>query len=380
MVKIYLYDLSIEFIDFSHLKNKSFYKVVETDLEADFLYISIPVYKNFFLRISEEPLLRKKKIIYYNFTEPVNFENAQFFYKECIKNGIDSKNIFFHSTNHFLDKFNCLHKGLSITDHIVKSQLDTGFVDFDERFLKFCFINNTLRTPRALVINEVLNRKLNFNQCYVSANGDLHYGNRNIELYQNIKTNIDSLRSHDHTDVFYYIPLKSDKNFQSVYKNSFFNFTIETFSDFDMDVDGMNSHLTEKTLRNFCHKIPFLLLISSEEQIRIIEDLGFILFNDLFDFKIDTNNKELTISKYVDIIERFSKMKSIDVKEFVKSDEIQRRIEHNYNQYLYYKNLDIENIYRYILSNEYVDKNGPLLEEIKEREIEGYRSLLSNDI
>ncbi len=379
MVKLYLYDLRVEFINWSHLKNKNFFEVVEADVEADFLYISATAYKNFFLRISEEPLLRKKKIIFYNFTEPVSLGSAQFFYKACIETGVESKNIFFHSTNHFLDKFNCLHKGLSITDHIVKSQLDTGFINFDERFLKFCFINNTLRTPRALAINEVLNRKINFNQSYVSANGDFHYGDRNIQLYENIKDNIDALRSHDHTDVYYLTSVKSDKNFQSVYKNSFFNFTIETFSDFDMDADGVNSHLTEKTLRNFCHKIPFLLLISSEEQIRIIEDLGFVLFNDLFDFKIDATNRELTIKKYVDVIEKFSKMKSIDIKEFVKSEEIQKRIEHNYNQYLYYKNLDIENIYKYILSDEYLDKNGMLL-EVKEREIDNSRHILASDI
>lgn len=379
MVKLYLYDLRVEFINWSHLKNKSFFEVVEADLDADFLYVSVTGYKNFFLRISEQPSLKKKKIIFYNFTEPISLGSAQFFLKACIQSGVSSKNIFFHSTNHFLDRFNCLHKGLSITDHIVKSQLDTGFIDFNERFLKFCFINNTLRTPRALVLNEILDRNINFNQCYVSANGDFHYGDRNIQLYENIKKNIDTLQSHDHIDVFHKTSVESDKNFQYVYKNSFFNFTIETFSDFDMDVDGMNSHLTEKTIRNFCHKIPFLLLTSSEEQIKIIEDLGFVLFNDLFDFKIDAFDKSTTISKYADIIERFSKMKSIDLKNFIKSEKIQQRLEHNYNRYLYYKNLDIENIYRYILSDEYEDKNESLL-QIKEREIENLRSILASDI
>ena len=75
------------------------------------------------------------------------------------------------------------------------------------------------------------------------------------------------------------IHLKNE-NFQSIYKNSFFGFTIETFAEFGLDIDGFNSHLTEKTIRNFSHKIPFLLLISSEYQIKIIEDLGFVLFND----------------------------------------------------------------------------------------------------
>ena len=136
-----------------------------------------------------------------------------------------------------------------------------------------------------------------------------------------------------------------------------------------MDIDGFNSHLTEKTIRNFAHKIPFLLLISSEYQIKIIEDLGFVLFNDLFDFKINLDNIDGTINNYVDVIEQFSKMKSIDVKKLVMTSEYQTRIEKNYSQWLYYKNLNIENIYRYILSNEYEDKNIKLL-EMKEREFD----------
>ena len=379
MIKIFFYNLTVEFLDYSHLYRQTFFEKVEDDTLADFLFISITSYKSFFDRINVEPVLKTKKIVFYNLTEPISIGSAQFFLKACKESGISSKNIFFHSTNHYLDKFNCLHKGLSITDHIVKSQLDTGFVDFDSRFIKYCFLNNTLRTPRALVLNELLNRNVSFNQCYISANGDYHFGDRYINAFDNIKNNLDVLKSHDYPDVYYQTNFDSDRNFQSVYKNSFFNFTIETFSDFGMDVDGMNCHLTEKTIRNFAHKIPFLLLISSEEQIKVIENLGFILFNDLFDFKINLENKTQTINNYVDIIEKFSKMKSIDVKNLIKSDEFQRRIEHNYNQYCFYKNLNIENIYRYILSDSYEDKSDLLL-EVREREMENVRNILATDI
>ncbi len=129
-----------------------------------------------------------------------------------------------------------------------------------------------------------------------------------------------------------------------------------------MDNSGFNSHLTEKTIRNFAHKIPFLLLISSEHQIKIIEELGFKVFNNLFDFKIDLSDINKTVNSYTDIIERISNMKSADVKKMVLSDKFQEILEHNYTQYSYYKNLNIENIYRYILSNEYENKNEKLLE------------------
>lgn len=379
MIKIYLYNLRVELINHSHLKNQKFFEVVENDLDADFLFISITEQTEFFKRISIEERLKNKKIILYNFTEPISFGAARLFLSQCTNLGIDSKNILFHSTNHFLDKFNCLHRGLSITDHIFKSQLDTGFVDFNERFLKFCFVNNTLRTPRALVINEVLSRNLNFNQAYISANGDYWYGDRYINLYPNIKNNLHLLQSHDHTDVHRFTSYQSDKNFQSVYKNSFFNFTIETFSDFGMDNLGFNSHLTEKTIRNFAHKIPFLLLISSEEQMRIIEDMGFVLFNDLFNFKINCDDKQKTINEYTDVIETFSKMKSIDVKNLVLTREYKERIEHNYNQYLYYKNLDVKNIYEYILSNDYEDKNQKMI-NIEEKNDIPLMSIISTDI
>lgn len=379
MIKIYLYNLRVEFINHSHLKNQKFFEVVENDLDADFLFISLTEQTEFFKRISIEERLKNKKIILYNFTEPISFGAARLFLSQCTNLGIDSKNILFHSTNHFLDKFNCLHKGLSITDHIFKSQLDTGFVDFNERFLKFCFVNNTLRTPRALVINEVLSRNLNFNQAYISANGDYWYGDRYINLYPNIKNNLHLLQSHDHTDVHRFTSYQSDKNFQSVYKNSFFNFTIETFSDFGMDNLGFNSHLTEKTIRNFAHKIPFLLLISSEEQMRIIEDMGFVLFNDLFNFKISCDDKQKTINEYTDVIETFSKMKSIDVKNLVLTREYKERIEHNYNQYLYYKNLDVKNIYEYILSNDYDDRNQKMI-NIEEKNDIPLMSIISTDI
>lgn len=380
MVKIYFYNLQVEFLDYSHLNGQTFFEEVMNDLDADFLFISMTNQQPFLQRISEEETLKHKKIVLYNLTEPISFGAAQSFLITCLRRGIHSKNVFFHSTNHFLDQFNCLHKGLAITDHTIKSQLYTGYQPFEERFLKFSFLNNTIRTPRALVLNELLGRDINYNQCYVSANGDAHYGDRNINLYPNIKNKLDNLQSHDHNEVYFHTNYKSDKNFQSIYKNSFFGFTIETFSEFGLDIDGFNSHLTEKTIRNFSHKIPFLLLISSEYQIKIIEDLGFVLFNDLFNFNINLQDTQSTIKNYVDIIEKFSKMKSIDVKKLVMTSEYQSRIEKNYNQWIYYKNLNIENIYRYILLNEYEDRNLKLL-EIKERELDyPVYNIISTDI
>ncbi len=379
MVRIYFYDLKVEFISVSHLHNQKFFEKVDNDIDADFLFVSITNQLPFFQRITVNKNLLNKKIILYNFTEPISFGGAKAFYQNCLKNGILSRNIFFHSTNHFLDRFNCLHNGLSITDHSEHSQLNTGFKDYSERFLKFYFTNNAIRKPRALVLNELLNRNLNFNQSYVSCNGEEHYGNRHIENFPNIKNNLDILQSHDHSSVFTYTNRTADFNFQSVYKNSFFGFTIETFSDFGFDNNGFNSHLTEKTLRNFAHKIPFLLLISSEEQIKIIEELGFVLFNDLFSFKIDLNDTQTTVKSYVDVIEMFSKMKSSDVMKLCTSDEFKKRIEHNYIQYSYYRNLDIENIYRYILLDTYEDKNLELT-TLKENDEIVYLNILSTQI
>ncbi len=364
MVKLYFYNLSIEFINASHLYNQTFFEKVDTPHSADFLFISLTNQTDFFIDLERNDFL-DKKVVLYNLTEPIAFGSAKSFLERCIKLGLDKKNIFFHSTNHFLDNFNCLTKGLSITDHIIKSQLDTGFLNVDHRFLKFSFLNNSVRTPRALVLNELLSRNLNFNQSYVGCNGDLCYGDRNITKFENIKNNLDILKSHDYDKVYEHTILEEDRKFQLVYKNSFFSFVVETFSDFGMDNNGFNCHLTEKTIRNFAHKIPFLLLISSEYQIKIIEELGFVLFNDLFDFKIDTNDIDGTIKSYVDVIEQIAKMRSYDVKQMVLQPKFQERIEYNYHKFFFYKNLNIENIYRYILNDSYEDKNDGLLNTIE---------------
>ncbi len=364
MIKFYFYNLSIDFVNRCHLLNETFFETIDNPQSADFIFVCSSNH-NDFIRDLETNDYNTKKIIYYNHTEPIAFGNAKQFVEKCVDLGLNKKNVLFLCSNHYLDNFNCLTKGLSIKDHTVNSQLDTGFINFDHRFLKFSFLNNAIRTPRALVLNELMSRNLNFNQSYVGANGDECYGDKNIEKYVNIKNNLDILKSHDYDKVYYHTILEEDRKFQLVYKNSFFAFVVETFSDFGMDNDGVNCHLTEKTIRNFAHKIPFLLMISSEAQIKVIEDLGFILFNDLFDFKIDNFDVDGTIKKYVDVIEQISKMRSYDVKQMVLQPQFQERIEHNYNKFLFYKNLNIENIYRYILSDSYEDKNDLLLNTVE---------------
>ena len=61
------------------------------------------------------------------------------------------------------------------------------------------------------------------------------------------------------------------------------------------------------------------------------------------------------------------------------SDEFKKRIEHNYIQYSYYRNLDIENIYRYILLDTYEDKNLELT-TLKENDEIVYLNILSTQI
>lgn len=378
MIKLYFYNISIDFINRSHLLNQTFFEEIDNPQLADFLFISLTNQTDFFIDLETNDYTNKK-IVLYNHTEPIAFGSAKQFLERCIKLGLNKKNILFHCSNHFLDNFNCLTKGLSITDHTINSQLDTGFIDVDHRFLKFSFLNNAIRTPRALVLNELMSRNLNFNQSYVGCNGDLCYGDKNIHKFENIKNNLDILKSHDYDKVYTHTILEEDRKFQLVYKNSFFAFVVETFSDFGMDNNGFNCHLTEKTIRNFAHKIPFLLLISSEQQIKIIEDLGFVLFNDIFDFKIDTSDVDGTVKAYVDIIEQISKMRSYDVKQMVLQPKFQERIEHNYHRFFFYKNLNIENIYRYILSNSYEDKNDNLLNMVENDDFPIY-SIISSMI
>lgn len=378
MIKLYFYNISIDFINRSHLLNQTFFEEIDNPQSADFLFISLTNQTDFFIDLETNDYT-DKKIVLYNHTEPIAFGSAKQFLERCMKLGLNKKNILFHCSNHFLDNFNCLTKGLSITDHTINSQLDTGFIDIDHRFLKFSFLNNAIRTPRALVLNELMSRNLNFNQSYVGCNGDLCYGDKNIHKFENIKNNLDILKSHDYDKVYTHTILEEDRKFQLVYKNSFFAFVVETFSDFGMDNDGFNCHLTEKTIRNFAHKIPFLLLISSEHQIKIIEDLGFVLFNDLFDFKIDTSDVDGTVKAYVDVIEQISKMRSYDVKQMVLQPKFQERIEHNYHRFFFYKNLNIENIYKYILSNSYEDKNDILLNMVEKEDFPIY-SIISSMI
>ena len=360
-MKFYFYEDSQEILLRSHLNNETFFTLSETDLDADFLFVGVAGGNRFINLLRTKGELKYKKIVYYNFTEPISFGNAKDFIKRTKELGVDSKNILFHSTNHFLDQFNCLHKGLSITDHIVKSRL-YGFIPMELRFLKFSFINNSIRKPRALVLENILNRDLFLNQCYITANGDFHYGDKHIKTLNKLSEYNDILKSPDAGDVYQSISYESELTFQSVFKNSFFGFTIDTFAEFGLDNKGYSSHLTEKTLRNFAFKIPFLLLISSEEQIQIIEDLGFKSYNSLFDFKIDVNDIDKTINDYSDVIEKFSKMTIGEVRKLCSSKEISDIIEHNYNTMNYYTNLNIENIYRYILNNSYENKNDLILQ------------------
>jgi hypothetical protein len=173
------------------------------------------------------------------------------------------------------------------------------------------------------------------------------------------------------------IPYKNDKDFQLVFKTALFNFVIETFSDFSVDNEGFNSHLTEKTIRNFIYKTPFLLLTSSEKQINVIKSLGFETYNHIFDFKIDAKDLSNTIKKYVDVMESFSNVSSNEIKRFCETSEVSDIVTKNYNRIKHYMNLDIENIYRYILKGEYINKNETLL-SISEPNNNRNFSILSN--
>lgn len=356
-MKFYFYNDEERFINNSHLTNKNFFSLVKTPNEADFLFIP-PSNTNDLIKDKE--IIKGKKIVYFHLTEPLSFNSAKSFLKMCIELGIDSKDVLFHCTNHYLDNFNCIHKGLSVVDHIVKSQLGDGY-ELSEKFLKFIFINNTVRKPRALVLEELMGRNLFLNQSYVTCNTDKWYGNKNILKSTNLSKWFDRLRSPDYLDVQSYIPYKNDKDFQSVYKGAFFNFVIETFSDFGVDNNGFNSHLTEKTIRNFLYKTPFLLLTSSQHQIDVIKSLGFETYNHIFNFDINPNNPLQTIVKYVDIIESFSNVSTNEIKRFCTSGEVEDITIKNYQRAKELIDLDICNIYTYILRGEYEDKNHRLL-------------------
>ena len=356
-MKLYFYGDEERFINNSHLTHKTFFSLVQNSNEADFLFVP---QSDTNAVIRDKDNIIGKKIIYFNLTEPISFNSAKTFLKICIELGVNSKDVLFHCTNHYLDNFNCIHSGLSIVDHLVKSQLEDG-MSLSEKFLKFIFINNTVRKPRALVLEELMSRTLFLNQSYVTCNTDKWYGNKNILKSPNTSKWFNQLRSPDYLDVQSYIPYKNDKDFQSVYKGAFFNFVIETFSDFGADNNGFNSHLTEKTIRNFIYKTPFLLLTSSEHQITVLQRLGFETYNHIFDFTIDLNNIPKTIKKYVDIIESFTNVSSNEIKRLCQSGEVEQITENNYRRINELKNLDIFNIYTYILNDEYEDRNHLML-------------------
>ena len=373
-MKLYFYEDEDRFVNNSHLTGKTFFSLVHNSNEADFLFVPQQSTDKFFNDTIDNKA--NKKIVYFNLTEPISFNSAKWFLERCIQFGIDSKDVLFHCTNHYLDNFNCIGKGLSIVDHIVKSQLDDG-VGLSEKFLKFTFINNTVRRPRALVLDELLSRNLFLNQTYTTCNTDKWYGNKNILKYPHISKWFEQLKSADYLDVQMSIPYKNDKDFQLVFKTAFFNFVIETFSEFSVDNGGFNSHLTEKTIRNFIYKTPFLLLTSSEQQINVIKSLGFETYNHIFDFKIDTKDINGTIKKYVDIMESFSNVSTNEIRRFCETSEVLDIVDKNYNRIKYYMNLDIENIYRYILNDEYQNMNETLL-SISEPNNNRDFSILSN--
>lgn len=356
-MKFYFYNDEERFINNSHLTGKTFFSLVKTPNEADFLFIP---QSNTTDLIKDKDIILGKKIIYFNLTEPISFNSAKSFLSMCVELGVNTKDVLFHCTNHYLDNFNCIHKGLSVVDHLVKSQLDDGY-ELSQKFLKFIFINNTVRKPRALVLEELMSRNLFLNQTYITSNADKWYGNKNILKNTNLSKWFDRLRSPDYLDVHSHIPYKNDKDFQSVYKGAFFNFVIETFSDFGLDNNGYNSHLTEKTVRNFIYKTPFLLLTSSEYQIEVIKSLGFETYNHIFGFYINPNNVMETVINYVDIMESLSNVSTIEVKKFCQSGEVEDITNKNYKRVIELKNLDIHNIYAYIQRGEYENKNERLL-------------------
>lgn len=356
-MKLYFYGDGERFINNSHLTGKTFFSLVQNSNEADFLFVP---QSDTNAIVRDRDNIIGKKIVYFNLTEPISFNSAKTFLNMCIELGINGKDVLFHCTNHYLDNFNCIKRGLSVVDHLVKSQLDDGF-SLSEKFLKFIFINNTIRKPRAMVLEEFIDRNLFLNQCYVTCNTDKWYGNKNILKSPKISKWFEQLRSPDYLDVQASIPYKNDKDFQTIYKGAFFNFVIETFSDFGADNNGFNSHLTEKTIRNFVYKTPFLLLTSSEQQISTIHSLGFQTYNHIFDFNINHNDPLQTITKYVDIMESFTNVSSNEIKRLCEGVEIQQITESNYKRVQELKNLDIFNIYTYILRGDYDDKNHLML-------------------
>lgn len=48
MVKIYFYDIRVEVLEASHLKDQTFFKLEDVDYNADFLFISLTNQSSFF--------------------------------------------------------------------------------------------------------------------------------------------------------------------------------------------------------------------------------------------------------------------------------------------------------------------------------------------
>ena len=76
-MKFYFYSHTKHFIENSHLFNQKFYTLVDRDIDADFIFVSLTGLTPYYESLKVNTQLRDKKIVLYNLTEPISFGGAK---------------------------------------------------------------------------------------------------------------------------------------------------------------------------------------------------------------------------------------------------------------------------------------------------------------
>ena len=109
--------------------------------------------------------------------------------------------------------------------------------------------------------------------------------------------------------------------------DSYISFIIES-----CDGSFADTRVTEKTLRAIYYKNIFLVLQNDNIQ-KLLRDIGFKTFEDIFELPTDWDIKSETdkITQFTNSIMYINELKIEDVKQLYNREDVQQRIEYNYN-------------------------------------------------
>jgi hypothetical protein len=303
------------------------------------------------------------------------------------RNSVNSVNVIFKFLDKkYSDKLIYLNNDANIDENyqMVKDTFDYDY-DFEYKYYPFIFLsekqfnfydkkinesedkkyriismNNQSRIMRDMVLAELHNYE---NFCYSKTNDysdhshitrinrkDIYFIGNYLNLaktindpYHSLYFLIDEKNNYDGSKIKSLTNVNlTDNDNNYFYDNCAANEYFE--SHLDLIVDCHMAHsicFSEKIFRPlYCQK-PFLIL-STKHYYKKLTDMGFLLYDEIFDYSFDTQNLK---KRYQSVVEQSKNILKMEEKKFLKIlDSIQPKLKFNKNLYLkYYKNNAFDN-------------------------------------